>query len=70
MKITAQDLDTLGVIDVIIREPVGGAHRDPEAVIGRTGDVIAAALKDLGAKPGDQLRKDRRQRYLNIGRQL
>ncbi len=39
-------------------------------MIGRTGDVIAAALKDLGAKPGDQLRKDRRQRYLNIGRQL
>ena len=70
MKITSEDLKALGVIDGIIPEPVGGAHRDPAAVIGRTGDVIAAALKDLSAKPGDQLRKDRRQRYLNIGRQL
>ena len=70
MKITAEDLKTFGIIDGIIQEPVGGAHRDPQAVIARTGDVIAAALKDLSAKPGDQLRKDRRQRYLNIGRQL
>lgn len=70
MKITAEDLKTFGIIDGIIQEPVGGAHRDPQGVIARTGDVIAAALKDLSAKPGDQLRKDRRQRYLNIGRQL
>ncbi|MGD9480544.1 acetyl-CoA carboxylase carboxyltransferase subunit alpha [Shinella sp. G-2] len=70
MKITAEDLKAFGIIDGIIQEPVGGAHRDPAAVIGRAGDVIAAALKDLGAKPGDQLRKERRQRYLNIGRQL
>ena len=70
MKITAEDLKAFGVIDGIIQEPVGGAHRDPQAVIGRTGYVIAASLKELSAKPGDQLRKDRRQRYLNIGRQL
>ncbi|HVK91701.1 MAG TPA: acetyl-CoA carboxylase carboxyl transferase subunit alpha, partial [Mycoplana sp.] len=61
---------TLGIIDAIIPEPVGGAHRDPEAVIMATGNVVAEALRDLSAKPGDQLRRDRRQRYLNIGRQL
>ena len=44
MKITAQDLEQLGVIDVIITEPVGGAHRDREQIIKATGDAIARAL--------------------------
>ncbi|MCA1368028.1 acetyl-CoA carboxylase carboxyltransferase subunit alpha [Ensifer aridi] len=70
MKITAEDLKSLGVIDGIIPEPVGGAHRDPEAVISRTGTVIADALKELSARNGDELRSDRRQKYLNIGRNL
>ena len=70
MKITAEDLKALGVIDGIIPEPLGGAHRDPEAVIRATGDVIAGALADLAGKPGDQLRNDRRQKFLNIGRNL
>src|SRR5512147_643555 len=47
MKITAQDLKTLGVIDVIITEPVGGAHRDAATMIKRTGDAIAKALNDF-----------------------
>jgi acetyl-CoA carboxylase carboxyl transferase subunit alpha len=70
MKITAEDLKSLGVIDGIIPEPVGGAHRDPEAVISRTETVIGDALKELSARNGDELRADRRQKYLNIGRNL
>jgi acetyl-CoA carboxylase carboxyl transferase subunit alpha len=70
MKITAEDLKSLGIIDGIIGEPVGGAHRDPDAVIEKTGTVIADALKELSGRTGDQLRSDRRQKYLAIGRQL
>jgi acetyl-CoA carboxylase carboxyl transferase subunit alpha len=70
MKLTAEDLKSLGIIDGIIGEPVGGAHRDPDAVIEKTGTVIADALKELSGRTGDQLRSDRRQKYLAIGRQL
>lgn len=70
MKITAEDLKSLGIIDGIIPEPVGGAHRDAHAVIDRTGVVIADALKEMTGQSGDQLRTDRRQKYLNIGRNL
>ena len=47
MKITAQDLLRFGVIDRIVKEPLGGAHRDVDAVIASSGDAIAAALADL-----------------------
>ena len=47
MKITAQDMLRFGVIDSILREPAGGAHRDPGAMIATTGDAIALALNDL-----------------------
>ena len=70
MKITAEDLKAFGIIDGIIPEPVGGAHRDPVSVIGRTGDVIASALGDLSGQPGDALRAGRRQKFLDIGRNL
>lgn len=68
MKITAEDLKALGVIDGIIPEPVGGAHRDPERVIAATGDVIASALADLAQK--NDLRAERRQKFLEMGRNL
>ena len=68
MKITAEDLKSLGIIDAIIPEPVGGAHRAPEKVIAQTGDVIANALGEL--KGSGDLRQDRRQKFLNMGRQL
>ena len=48
MKITAQDLLRLGVIDGIVTEPTGGAHREPETAIKATGDAIEDAFKDLG----------------------
>jgi acetyl-CoA carboxylase carboxyl transferase subunit alpha len=59
-----------GVIDEILKEPVGGAHRDPSAMIAATGDAIAAALDDLKAMDADAIRKQRRQKFLDIGRKL
>jgi len=70
MKITAEDLKALGVIDGIIPEPVGGAHRDPQTVIKAAGDVIATTLAELSPRSGDQLRSERRQKFLAIGRNL
>jgi acetyl-CoA carboxylase carboxyl transferase subunit alpha len=70
MKITAQDLDTLGVIDVIIREPVGGAHRDRGLAIQTAGDAIAKALAEFDGKSPDEIRRLRHDRFLGIGRQL
>ncbi|MBG0508616.1 acetyl-CoA carboxylase carboxyltransferase subunit alpha [Agrobacterium leguminum] len=70
MKITSEDLKALGVIDGIIPEPIGGAHRAPETVISATGDVIAKALADLSQRSGTQLRAERRQKFLDIGRNL
>jgi acetyl-CoA carboxylase, carboxyl transferase, alpha subunit len=70
MRITAQDLSELGVIDGIIPEPVGGAHRDPAAAIARTGNTITAALSQLSGLSGDELRKGRREKFLKIGRQI
>jgi acetyl-CoA carboxylase carboxyl transferase subunit alpha len=68
MKITAEDLKQFGIIDGIIPEPVGGAHREPQKVINATGDVIAGALSELGQK--NDLRGERRQKFLEMGRQL
>ena len=70
MKITAEDLKGLGVIDGIIPEPLGGAHRDPDSVIAATGDVIANALAEMASRSGEQLRNDRRQKFLAMGRNL
>ncbi|WP_315836824.1 acetyl-CoA carboxylase carboxyltransferase subunit alpha [Bradyrhizobium prioriisuperbiae] len=70
MKITAQDLLRFGVIDSILREPAGGAHRDPAAMIATTGTAIALALDDLRNFDGKTLRDQRRQKFLNIGRKL
>lgn len=70
MKITADDLRALGVIDGIIKEPVGGAHRDPEQVISATGETIFKALGELAPLSGEQIRSQRRQKFLNIGRNL
>ncbi|SES34463.1 acetyl-CoA carboxylase carboxyltransferase subunit alpha [Rhizobium sp. NFR03] len=70
MKITAEDLKAFGIIDGIIEEPVGGAHRDADLVIDRTGGIIADALKDLSSRKGEDLRKERREKYLSIGRSL
>jgi acetyl-CoA carboxylase carboxyl transferase subunit alpha len=70
MKITAQDLLRLGVIDSIVQEPVGGAHRDPKAAIAATGAAIAGALSDLGNMGPAELRSHRADKFLEIGRKL
>ncbi len=68
MKITAQDLEALGVIDVIIAEPVGGAHRDRARVIRLTGDAIAKALAEFDGKTPEEIRMQRHERFMRIGR--
>ena len=70
MKITAQDLMKFGIIDGIIPEPLGGAHRDPAAAIAATGAAIAAALEQMGNLSRDQLRESRAAKFLAIGRKL
>jgi len=70
MKITAEDLMRFGVIDEIVPEPVGGAHRDPAAAIAATGTAIGNALAALGGMDRDSVRRHRREKFLNIGKAL
>ena len=70
LKITAQDLIALKLIDAIIPEPVGGAHRAPREAIDATSDMIARGLSELEGKSGPDLIKQRRQKYLAMGRGL
>ena len=70
MKITAQDLIKFGIIDAIIAEPLGGAHRDPDAAVAATGRAIAEALKSLQNMSREALRDARAEKYLAIGRKV
>lgn len=70
MKITAQDLKDLGVIDGIISEPVGGAHRHPEQAMKTVGAEILKNLEELRQMEPQALVKARRDKFLNIGRAL
>ena len=70
MKITAQDMVRFGVIDAIVPEPVGGAHRDPEAAIAAVGDAIAQALAPLRNLDAPSVRRQRREKFLAMGRAL
>jgi len=69
MKITAQDLLQLKIIDGIIPEPVGGAHRSPDTVIQATGETIDKGLRELAEATNDY-REHRREKFLAIGRSL
>jgi acetyl-CoA carboxylase carboxyl transferase subunit alpha len=68
MKVTAQDLKGLGVIDAIVPEPLGGAHRDHHGAIHALGDCIERMLRDLAPLTPDALRQDRRAKFLKMGR--
>ena len=68
MRITADDLFRLGVIDKVIGEPLGGAHRNPEAAITTVGDQIERSLTELSGQSGDELRAGRRKKFLEMGR--
>src|SRR5579863_7223712 len=68
MKITAQDLLKFGVIDGVVPEPLGGAHRDPAAAVESTSKAVAAALDSLAGLSRDELREARAAKFLAIGR--
>jgi acetyl-CoA carboxylase carboxyl transferase subunit alpha len=70
MKITAQDLLKFGIIDAIVPEPIGGAHRDPQAAVEATGRAVAAALDQLSNLSREQLRDARADKFLAMGRKL
>jgi acetyl-CoA carboxylase carboxyl transferase subunit alpha len=67
MKITASDLQALGVVDRIVAEPLGGAHRDPEAAIGAIKGAIMEELDGCSVVGGDELLAQRRAKFLAIG---
>jgi acetyl-CoA carboxylase carboxyl transferase subunit alpha len=68
MKITAQDLLKFGIIDGIVAEPLGGAHRDPEAVIRAAGDAMEAALIRYAGLSSQAVRTAREEKFLAMGR--
>jgi acetyl-CoA carboxylase carboxyl transferase subunit alpha len=70
LKITAQDLLNLKVIDGLVPEPMGGAHRGRDTAIQAVGNTIAQALSEMQTLSPDDVRKQRRQKYLDIGRSL
>ena len=67
LRLTAQDLQKLGIIDRIVKEPMGGAQRAPKETIEAVGKAIEAMLKDLSGKKPEALIKDRRQKFLDMG---
>ena len=70
MRITAQDLLRLGVIDAIVPEPLGGAHRDPRAAVAAAGEALAVQLDQLGGLDAATIRSQRADKFLAIGRRL
>jgi acetyl-CoA carboxylase carboxyl transferase subunit alpha len=67
MRITAGDLQSLGVVDRIVAEPLGGAHRDPDAAIGALKGALVEELDGCGKLGPDELVKQRRAKFLAIG---
>ncbi|MEA2833615.1 MAG: acetyl-CoA carboxylase carboxyl transferase subunit alpha [Methylobacteriaceae bacterium] len=70
MKITAQDLLRFGIIDGIVPEPPGGAHRDPERAIAATGEAVSGALAALGNMSREQIKSARAEKFLAMGRKV
>jgi acetyl-CoA carboxylase carboxyl transferase subunit alpha len=70
LKITAQDLLQLKVIDGIVPEPVGGAHRAPIETIEAVADQIETGLKEMDGLSGDEILRQRRAKFLAMGRSL
>jgi acetyl-CoA carboxylase carboxyl transferase subunit alpha len=68
LKITAQDMVRFGIIDRIIHEPPGGAHRNAAATIASTGEAVGQALGEVSALDRDSVRRERRQKFLAMGR--
>lgn len=70
MKITASDLKRFKVIDEVIEEPVGGAHRHPQAAIDSVGGAVESALRPLLGLESDEIRRRRREKFTAMGRSL
>ena len=68
LKITAQDLLSLRIIDSIVPEPLGGAHRGAQRVMSDAGDAVDVALAELDGIPPEDLRRARREKFLSMGR--
>jgi acetyl-CoA carboxylase carboxyl transferase subunit alpha len=69
LKLTAQDLRRLRLVDTIIPEPLGGAHRDPQAAIAAVGEAVQDALQPLLGLDPAALKARRREKYLEMGRE-
>jgi acetyl-CoA carboxylase carboxyl transferase subunit alpha len=69
LRLTAEDLKRLGIIDTIVAEPMGGAHREPAAAIAGVGEAIAAGLAPLLGLEGPAIRARRREKFLAMGRE-
>ena len=69
LRLTAEDLKRLALIDQVVAEPLGGAHRDPEATMQAVGGAVAAALEPLSQMDGATLKAKRREKFLEMGRQ-
>ena len=67
LRLTAQDLLALGVVDRVIAEPKGGAQRNKPETIARVGEAIGGLLKEVDGKKPEALRKVRRRKYLDMG---
>jgi acetyl-CoA carboxylase carboxyl transferase subunit alpha len=70
LRLTAQDLKQFGLVDTILPEPLGGAHRDPADMMHRLGDALEAELKRLVIQDGGLLRQRRRDKFLDMGKQV
>lgn len=68
LKLTAKDLLGFGVVDGVVQEPLGGAHRNPVTTIAALGDAMSGALDELESVPAVDLRRERRRKYLQMGR--
>ena len=67
LKLTAQDMEKFKIIDEIIPEPIGGAHRDPQLTIKKIGDVLERRLLNLSSLKKEELLKLKEEKYLKIG---
>ncbi|RIJ24328.1 acetyl-CoA carboxylase carboxyltransferase subunit alpha [Henriciella barbarensis] len=69
MKITSEDLLKLKVVDDVVKEPMGGAHRDPQRAVSQAGKAIEKALSELAGLSPVELKRQRRERFYAIGRE-
>lgn len=70
LRLTAQDLKALGIIDEIIKEPLGGAHRNTEQTFGAVKEAISRQLRELSGLSPDELKRQRTEKFLNMGKNI